>query len=498
VSRLSRNILYNGGGTGLLLLLTFVVIKFVYSRLGSDALGLIYLNISLTAIVAAGLELGISVTTVREISTHHSSDPDYTAALIRTASAIYWSMTVLAGVIVFTSAPWLVRHWLNLQQLDSATATTTLRILAIAAVLTLPRVLYTSIFRGRQLMAINNGIDVSVATVQQVGTVAIIAADGDLVQVAIWVAACAVAAQFIYIGFAARLFGAGALVPWPSTLVVRRNASFAAHMMSTSVLSIVHSQTDKVMIARLLPLAQFGYYGVASSVVARAMLLTSAVAQASLPALTDLHRSSGQAALVAQYRKLQDLVCFATVPFFAAIVFASRPLFSFLLDPAASAQLVLPTALLAVGFYMNGTMTIPFVISVATGRPSIASRTNLWALVLSLPATVVLILLFGLVGAGLSWIVYHAFLYAYMAPRVSRECLQLPSREWFEHLARPVLAAGALYGSGWALAYKLDLMVLPLAATWFAATIAFGFIAYRLIGPDLRGSVAGTRQRLAL
>jgi O-antigen/teichoic acid export membrane protein len=228
------------------------------------------------------------------------------------------------------------------------------------------------------------------------------------------------------------------------------------------------------------------------------MVLTTAVAQASLPALADLDRSGDKASIVVQYRKLQDLVCFATVPIFTAIVFASRPLFSLLLDPAASAQLVLPMALLAVGFYMNGTMTIPFVVSIATGRPEIVSRTNFWALLLSLPATIVLVLSLGLVGAGLAWIVYHVLLYAYMVPRVSRECLDLPSRAWFEHLARPVLAAVVVYGSAWALAFGMGLMPLPLAATWSAATIAFGLIAYLLIGPDLRDSAVGIRRRLGL
>jgi O-antigen/teichoic acid export membrane protein len=496
VSRLSRNILYNVSGAGMLLVLSFVVVKFVYSRLGSDALGLIYLNITLTAVIAFGLELGISATTVREVSAHHGSDPDYVAALIRTASALYWSMTVVAGTIVFAGAPWLVEHWLNLRQLDPATATTALRILAIAAVLALPKVLYASLFRGRQLMAVNNGIDVGMAVVQQTGTVAIIVGHGDLLHVAIWIAACAVLAQLIYLAFALRVFGGVALAPWPSAAVVRRNASFGAHMMATSVLSIIHTQTDKVVITKLLPLVQLGYYGVASSMGNRAMVLTSSVAQASLPALAQLAQTADKAGIVAQYRKLQDLVCFATVPIFTAIVFVSRPLFSFLLDPAASAQLVLPMALLAVGFYMNGTMTMPFVVSVATGRPGIASRTNLWALLLSLPATIVLIMSLGLVGAGLAWIFYHVLLYAYMAPRVSRECLGLPVRDWFAHMARPVLAAAAFYGPAWAVAWIAGSALLPLVLAWTAATAVFVATGYLLIGSDLKGALTGWGLRL--
>jgi O-antigen/teichoic acid export membrane protein len=498
VSRLSRNILYNGAGTGLTLLLSFVVVKFVYSRLGSDALGLIYLNTTLTLLVLAGLELGISVTTVREISVHHRSDPSYVTTLIRSASAIYWSLTALAGAILFFSAPWLVQHWLNLRELDPPKATVALQILAVAAVLTLPKVLYTSLFRGRQLMGINNGIDVGMSTVQQIGTVAIIAAHGDLVQVAIWIAACAVVGQLVYIGFALYLFGARALMPWLSIAVLRRNASFAIHMMSTSILSIVHTQTDKVTIAKLLPLSQFGYYGVASSVLARALLLTSAVAQASLPVLTDLHNTGDQSGMVRQYRKLQDLVCFATVPLFTALVFASRPLFSFLLDRAAAAQLIVPAVLLAVGFYMNGTMTIPFMVSIATGRPGIASRTNLWALLLSVPTTILLILIFGLVGAAASWIFYHGFLYIYMAPRVSRECLHLPASDWFAQLARPVLLTVTVYGSAWALASILGLGLLSLILAWTLGTMVFTLLGYLLIGSDLRGTLRGFGLRLSV
>ena len=495
MSRLSRNIFYNASGAASLLLLSFVAVKFVYSRLGSDSLGLIYLNITLTAVVATAFELGISATIVREVSAHHDNDPDYVTALIRTASAIYWSMAILAGAGVFVGAPWLVEHWLNLRQLDPAAATAALRVLAIAAVLSLPRVLYTSLFRGRQLMAVNNGIDVCIGAVQQTGTVVIIAGRGDLLWVAIWIAVCAVATQLIYIGFAARLFGTAALAPWPSTAVLRRNASFGAHMMSTSVLSIVHTQTDKIVIAKLLPLAQLGYYGVGSSIVGRAMVLTTAVAQASLPALTHLAQSGDRARLVAQYRKLQDFVCFAAVPIFAAIVFASRPLTSFLLDPAASSQLILPMALLAVGFYMNGTMTIPFVVSVATGRPAIASQTNLWALLLSLPATIVLIIRLGLVGAGLAWIIYHLLLYAYMAPRVSRECLQLPARDWFANLAKPVLAAASVYGPAWAIAWIAGSTVTALAMAWIVATAAFTALAFPLIGSDLKGALTDFRRR---
>ena len=86
--------------------------------------------------------------------------------------------------------------------------------------------------------------------------------------------------------------------------------------------------------------------------------------------------------------------------------------------------------LLSVGTYMNGTASIPYMLSLALGRPDIGLRTNLWAMVIVLPIPAVLIYKFGLVGAGLSWVVYHVFLYVYMIPKVCRECLQARFRHF--------------------------------------------------------------------
>jgi hypothetical protein len=41
VSKVSRNIVYNGLGQGLGVILSFVAVRFVFRRLGGDALGLI-------------------------------------------------------------------------------------------------------------------------------------------------------------------------------------------------------------------------------------------------------------------------------------------------------------------------------------------------------------------------------------------------------------------------------------------------------------------------
>ncbi|TMD07234.1 MAG: hypothetical protein E6J01_06420, partial [Chloroflexi bacterium] len=169
MTRLTRNIIYNVAGQGLVLVLSLVAVRFIFRRLGDDVFGIIFFNLVLTTVLASALELGISATIVREVSSFFDKDRGYVNALVRTATVLYWGLGVVLVVLIWLTAPLLVTHWVNLKSLDAGTAATTLRILSATTLVALPKALYTSIFRGRQMMALNNAIDVGTAAAQQAG-----------------------------------------------------------------------------------------------------------------------------------------------------------------------------------------------------------------------------------------------------------------------------------------------------------------------------------------
>ena len=110
------------------------------------------------------------------------------------------------------------------------TATSVLRILGIVSLLSLPRLLYASLFRGRQRMEFNNAIDIGTSALVQLGTVVILVAHGNLFQVAFWMASPATCSSTLtYMALAARYFGWITLVPGFSLAVVIRNRSFTGY-----------------------------------------------------------------------------------------------------------------------------------------------------------------------------------------------------------------------------------------------------------------------------
>jgi len=490
MSRVSKNILYNLFGQGLLIVLSFVAVKFIFKQLGQDALGIIYFTYTLNALLSAILALGINETTVREVAAFHEEDPTYIKHLLQTASFFYWSLYVLAGAALYACAPWLVSKWINLETLNPATATLILRVLGIAALLALPRSFYGSILRGLQRMEFINLIEVGTTALQQFGTIAVLFLGGSLIQVILWMASCYLLGLVLYLGVCAHFFGGKIFIPRISTSVIHRNAGYTFKLAGITVLSIFHTQSDKALVSKLLPLGIFGYYTMAYSGVSRGMLVTGSVAQAVFPSFSALYKQGEHDMLMRQYRKLQDLLCYAIVPIFAAIPFAARPLFTFVLNARAAQMLLWPVTFLCIGFCMNGTMGIPYIFSLAVGKPAIAARTNLYAVFTVLPVTALLVYRFGIAGAGFSWIFYHLFAYAYMVPRICSECLCIPLWQWYLHVSKVFGLAGLTYGGAWAIMNLLDSSsTLSLAIGYACASVVFVAAAYQLIGGELRGTL---------
>jgi O-antigen/teichoic acid export membrane protein len=493
MSKLTKNVIYNLTGQVLLLVLGFVAARFVFKQLGEDALGVIYFALALNILLTNALAMGICETTVREVSSHVRSEPGYIADLLRSASLFYWGIYVVLSLVIYAGAPVLVHRWIHLSSIDATTAIRVLRILGIASFVVLPRTFYASILRGLERMEFPNLIDVTFSGLQQFGIIGILAFGGGFLDVVYWMAACFLLSVAAYLIVCARFVSWSSLMPGFSSAVVSRNFSFTSHVALISVMAMIQTQADKAIVSKLLPIGVFGLYSLAYSAVSRSTLLTGSVAQAGLPHLSSLFQQGDHAKLLTQFNKLQDLICFGTVPFFAAVPFVARPLFTGMFDAHSAQILLLPVTFLAIGFYMNGSLTALYIFSIAAGRPDIAARLNVYALVLVLPATAALIYYFGLSGAGFSWVFFHLFAYSYQVPRTCSECLKIPSRMWFAKIFKIAGIIAMTYGSAWVLLMLTGLehgLFWPLAG-YVMATLGFAGIAYRMVGHELRGSFRG-------
>jgi O-antigen/teichoic acid export membrane protein len=490
MSRLSKNIVYNVIGQGLSLILSFVAVRFIFRGLGGDALGLIYFNQSVSVALMLALELGIYKTTVREVASHYTANPLYIRQLIGTATSFYWLAYVVLATVSYFAVPALIHHWVHLETLDQITATRVMRILILGTLLNLPRGLYDSLLLGLERMSYTNILRLGTVAVQQFGIFLVLLLHGSLFDVAYWIVACWLLGLVTYFVACARLFSWRSLLPCFSASVVKSNWAFSAHAFTISVSGWFLGETDKFVIARLLPLGVMGTYTVAKGAVSRCSMLTVAINEATYPHLSALFKANDLDRFRAQYQKLQDLVCLAILPIYAAMPFVAPPIFSFMFTPQVGRMLLLPVTILAVGSYLYGTVTILNVAALAAGKPDIMAKLNYFAVFIVVLGYIVFIRFFGLAGAGLGWALYPLLAFAYSVPRTCRECLGVSVGAWFARMVKIFGLGGATYGLAWFIVYcRGALTPVWLFSAYLLATLAFLVAAYLIMTEELRESL---------
>jgi O-antigen/teichoic acid export membrane protein len=486
VSKLARNIGYNVGGQLALVALTFVAAKFVFGHLGSDALGLIYFAQIINGLVIAAVGLGIGTLIVREVSAN-ARDQEHVRRLVRSGAAFAWSAYAAFALLLVAAAPWIVDHWIVVEQLDRGTAIVALRILSASTLLTIPLTFYGSVFRGLQAMGPPNVVDVGGLLVQHAGT-AVLAYTGHGIQmVACWIAATYVCRIAVITTLAAGIFSWRGLIPAFDASPFRRVKRDATHMLGVSLLGIVHTQTDKLIISRTLPITGIGLYGVIASAVGRGGVLCTAVLQGALPVFSELVAEGRRAELLRQSQRFQTLICYGLVPFYALVSIGSRILFSNMFGADTAGIMIAPAYLLALGFYLNSAMSVPYYVALADNRTDLVMRFSLTALVVTLPVTAVLTWQLGFVGAGIAWVWYQVFAHLAFVPKVCRTSLGVPIARWYANIAEPVVVTAASYG----VAAVILHLVAPgsfamFAVTYSAASVVFLAMTWWRIGPETR------------
>jgi O-antigen/teichoic acid export membrane protein len=486
MSVLAKNIKFNLIGQVFVILLGFISFKFIYQDLGEDALGIIYFTYLISGVIASSLDIGLTKTTTREIA-GNSNDTDYVIKLIQTFSLLYWSAYVVVIVFFVLLLPNIVNSWINLTTMEGQLAQYVLLILGITSLLSIPKMLMSSVFIGLQRMDINNTIEVAVTAIQQLGIVALLVTGHSIIIVAYWIAALSVLKVLAYIYFIIKLLSIEAIFPKFHKEVVVRVKSYTGKMMWVSLLLVVHKQFDKIMVSKFLPIGVLGVYSFAYASISKTSLITGAVAQAVFPSFSESIKQGELDQSRRLYFTLQDLLVFGTVPIFVSVAFFSTPVFSFLLDSEKAHNLQITAILLSLYFYFHAIMRLVRTYIFAKGEPESAIRADVISLFTVTPLTVLLVYYYGIEGAAFSSVLYYVVMAAVIIPRVYLKEFKQPAISWLQSVLTVMLLVCFTYvPAGYiAYAYYAD-NAFFLLLFYITASFAYGFCAINVIGEGLQ------------
>jgi O-antigen/teichoic acid export membrane protein len=406
-----RNIIANwlGQGWSVLMGLAFVPVYIRY--LGVEAYGLIGLFVVIQAWLSL-LDMGITPTLNREMArfTAGAHTSQSINNLLRSMEVICFTLAALIAFIVWSGSGYLANDWLKAEQLPVGVVSQAIAIMAFVVALRFCEGIYRGSLLGLQYQIWYNGAYAALSTVRHVGVIGIL----------VWISPT-IEAFFIWQGvlslvtvsvFALKVHRT---LPRPPSRARFSGAAisdvwvFAGGMAVTTLLTLLLTQVDKILLSRLLTLESFGYYALAAAVVGILSTVTSPIAQAVYPRLVELATQHDQSGLVSVYHRAPQLVTVFTAPIVMLLVFyADGILFAWSGDVALAENTAPILSVLVLGTFLNCLMIIPYMLQIAHGWTGLVVKTNLVAVVILIPAIIMIVPIYGAVGAAWIWFFLNA------------------------------------------------------------------------------------------
>lgn len=376
----------------------------IYLKLmGAEAFGLVGFYLMLQAWLQI-LDLGLSPTFSREMSLFKAGQINAGEAWQRLRS-LEWLLTIAATTIVITFfilKKKVASDWLTVQHLSADDVATCITLMAITAAFRWLMGLYRSGLIGLERQTLVNGAGILFITLKFVGVLPLLA---------YWSASPKVFFEYqTFIGIMELLtfilLMYRELPGSPSTLLPSRSAfqamlPIAGAMAFMSGVWIVTTQTDKLILSKVLSLEEYGNYTIAIALAGGLLSLIIPLNQVLQPRMTVLVAQKKLTELHELYRQTTQ---FTTALFFAlggTLAIFAEPILYTWTGNSATSQISAPI-LLCYGLANSliGVLTLPFMLQFAHGYLRLHVIGNIIQSITLLPALIYASIHYGGVGAG--------------------------------------------------------------------------------------------------
>lgn len=403
----SGNVAANYLGRGWEALMGVAFVPLYIRFLGPEAYGVIGVVAVIQSFMLI-LDFGMTPALTREAARFGAgvTTAQFLKDLVRSVELVVAGLALVIVGVLAAIAPFVAGSWVKAGALDPQTIALSL---TIGGALIAMR-FFESVFRGAlfglQRQVLCNAIGAVAATVRGGGAVAVVAlSDAGLPGFFLWqIAASAMAVLAMRAGVAMALppTDRGGRFSRPALSAIGR---FALGMLAVSVLSLAATQADKLVLSRLLPLADFGYYMFAANVALVLELLAAPVMTALYPRVVALFEAGDEAVLAAFFHRWARIVTVLTAPAAAWLVFlAPELLLAWSGDAVLAERSGALLSVLAIGTFLHAQCVLPYYLQLARGWTSLAAGINALALVATVPVLLLLVPRHGAEAGAWTWV----------------------------------------------------------------------------------------------
>jgi O-antigen/teichoic acid export membrane protein len=457
---IKHNLLANYASQIYVTAIGILMVPLYIKYMGAEAYGLVGFFAMLQAWFNL-LDMGLTPTMSRESARFHGgaiNGLEY-RRLARALEGLFGLIALIGGVLLFALAEPIAEHWLNAQQLAPGETVAALRLMALIVAMRWMSGFYRGVITGAERLVWLSGMNSAVATGRFVLVLPLL----------IYVNA----SSLMFFGFqllvavlelaglayqAYRLLPtkpAGQRIPW-EWAPIKPVLKFSLSIAFTSSVWVLVTQTDKLVLSKILPLADYGYFTVAVLLASGIMIVSGPISGALMPRMARLEAEGQHEELIELYRKATQMVTVVAVPTALVLAFfAPHVLWAWTGDASLVSKAAPALTLYAVGYGFLAVGAFPYYLQYAKGDLKLHLLGNALFVVVLIPSVIWGATHHGMTGAGWAWLASNVVYFLVWTPLVHHRFAPLLHTRWLLlDIARPAapaiaLAAVAAYGVSW-------------------------------------------------
>jgi len=490
MTTVQKNILANYAGSAWNVITSLAFVPLYIKFIGIEAYGLIGFFSSIQ-IVLSLLDLGLGSAFNREIARLSAlHDTQQTIRnLVKTFSSIYWAIGAAVAILFVAIEPLITGHWIKSNTIPHQTIRLVIILMGLGIAVRWPSNVYSGALAGLQKLVISNVLYISYITLRSVGAVLVLWLISPTITAFFWwQLIVTILGTLSYLIITRIYLPNSENPPRFDSVLLKQLWKFAAGMAGINICATILYQLDKILLSKLIPLQQFGYYALAANIAYSIIAIIFPITGAIFPRFSQLYSTKNELALSTLYHQTCQFVSIAILPLGVIIcLFSYEILIVWIHNKEIAQNTKMILSLLTVGIMLNALMAVPYYLQVATGWTKLLLYFNIGAVVAFAPLIIFLVHVYGTIGGAMAWIVINVFYVVIVIQIMHSRILIGGKMKWyFDDVGRPLLAAIGLGGIG-------RLIMPSLHSPIAIASIVFGIYVIALSGGILSTPLFWTR-----
>jgi O-antigen/teichoic acid export membrane protein len=429
---IKRNVAASYASSIYAVLISVVMAPVYLSYMGAEAYGLIGFFTMMNAWFQL-LDMGLTPTVIREAALFRGGKISIGTlrVFLRGLEIIFGiiSIAIALGALFLTHT--IATRWLKVGTLSMADVQVSVAVMGIIVPMRWVAGLYRGVIIGFERMPWLAAFNSALATMRFVGVLGVFLLIGVNVRYFFLYQLVVSSADFLGAFFMARHLthlekADREAFSWKP---LANNTGFSLTIGVVTTMSVLLSQTDKLVLSKALPLATFGVFSFAVAVAGVINIASTPMSQALLPRLTKLFAEGLQEALFRLYSNATQTMSVVIYPGIAALAFLSEPIMRAWTGQVEFAKHAAPIlSIYAIGNGVAAFNLFSYFIQYARGNLRLHFIGNAMLLAFLIPAFIWSGIHYGGVGTGAAWAVANCLYFLLWMPVIHARFL--PGRHW--------------------------------------------------------------------